>query len=271
MRNDWLRTTRPGALLALVVACSLSERADDDGVNDAGRGGTSQAGGAGKAGSPSGGSSGKAGTAGSATGGTATGGAGAAAGQGGSAAGVGTGGASGNGGSAAAGGTRAGASGDGNSGGSGTGGASGGAGTAGSGASGGAAGSAGAPADMGCGRNPGLASGKIQMENLCRGVVAVRSDDANFVSWRMFGYEPETVAYNVYRNGTKVTATPIEDSTNYLDGGAPANATYTVRAVIDGVEQPDSEEAATCAQNYLTIPLTATSGSTPGKDRKLVV
>jgi len=40
---------------------------------------------------------------------------------------------------------------------------------------------------------------------------------------------------------------PITDSTNYLDTGAPATASYTVRAVIGGTEQGDSSSTRTAA------------------------
>ncbi len=111
---------------------------------------------------------------------------------------------------------------------------------------------------------PSLATGRVQMENVCRGVVAARSDGGTFVSWRMFGYEPDTISYNVYRDGTKVNAQPITDSTNYLDSGAPADAEYTVRAVLDGGEREDSEAVGTWAENYLDIQLDAPEGYTPG-------
>ena len=39
-----------------------------------------------------------------------------------------------------------------------------------------------------------------QMENLKRGVVAVsQPDNKVFVSWRLFGTDPEDIAFNVYR------------------------------------------------------------------------
>jgi hypothetical protein len=115
-----------------------------------------------------------------------------------------------------------------------------------------------------CGVKPGSASGVLQMENLCRGVVAVRSGSNNYISWRMMGYEPDDITFNVYRNGTKVNATPIgaSNGTNYTDVGAPANATYTVRAVLAGVEQGDSANSRTAAaavgtlaQPYIEIPV----------------
>jgi hypothetical protein len=125
-------------------------------------------------------------------------------------------------------------------------------------------GGAGAPAAAECGTDPSLAKGRIQMERLCRGVVAVRAGNANFVSWRLLGYEPDAIAFNVYRDGTKVNAAAITESTNFVDDGAPASAVYTVRAVIEGQELADSERATTWAQNYLTIPLDPPSGYTAG-------
>jgi rhamnogalacturonan endolyase len=109
-----------------------------------------------------------------------------------------------------------------------------------------------------------MASGRIQMERLCRGVVAVRAGSANFVSWRLLGYEPDDIAFEVYRDGQKVTAAPITDSTNFVDDGAPAGATYTVRAVIGGAEQADSDIAQTWPQNYLTIALDGPDGYRAG-------
>ena len=38
-----------------------------------------------------------------------------------------------------------------------------------------------------------------QMENLSRGVVAIRQADGVFVSWRLLGTEPMDLGFNVYR------------------------------------------------------------------------
>ncbi|WP_437730171.1 rhamnogalacturonan lyase [Sorangium sp. So ce1335] len=90
----------------------------------------------------------------------------------------------------------------------------------------------------------------------------MRSGEGNFISWRLMGYEDPGIGFNVYRDGTKVNDAPITDSTNYVDAGAPGSAKYTVRAVIDGVEQGDSANTRdgepgtpTWERNYLTIPL----------------
>jgi rhamnogalacturonan endolyase len=93
------------------------------------------------------------------------------------------------------------------------------------------------------------------MERLDRGVVAVRVNASSvYVGWRMFGTDPAGISFNVYRSGVKVNAAPITTSTNYTDS-TTATGTYTVRSVIGGVEQADSETATVLAQPYLTIPL----------------
>ncbi|MGC4000701.1 MAG: hypothetical protein QM767_25920 [Anaeromyxobacter sp.] len=122
-----------------------------------------------------------------------------------------------------------------------------------------------------CGVVQSLAQGKVQMENLCRGLVAIRSGSNNFLSWRLMGYEAPDTGFNVYRNGTKVNANPVSDSTNFVDEGAPSTATYTVRAVIGGKEYGDSSTSRTTPsaasvlpQNYLTIPLKTPSGYNAG-------
>ncbi|WP_326799374.1 carbohydrate-binding protein [Streptomyces sp. NBC_01808] len=95
-----------------------------------------------------------------------------------------------------------------------------------------------------------------QMEDLNRGLVSVRSGSGNLVSWRLLGTEPSSTGFNVYRGSTKVNASPITNSTNYLDAGAPAEASYTVRAVVDGAEQPASEPSLRFAGgNYLDVPI----------------
>jgi rhamnogalacturonan endolyase len=53
------------------------------------------------------------------------------------------------------------------------------------------------------------------MENLDRGVVAVKVTTGVYVGWRMFGTDPAGIGFNVYRGTTKLNASPITTSTNY--------------------------------------------------------
>jgi hypothetical protein len=118
---------------------------------------------------------------------------------------------------------------------------------------------------VGGGSQPEPPGGALQMEDLNRGLVTVRSSSGNLVSWRLLGTEGYDTAFNVYRNGVKLNASPITDSTNYLDSGAASDATYTVRAVVGGVEQPASETSLRfTGGNYLDVPLQVPgSGYTP--------
>ncbi|MFW6690696.1 carbohydrate-binding protein [Streptomyces sp. MAR4 CNX-425] len=95
-----------------------------------------------------------------------------------------------------------------------------------------------------------------QMEDLNRGLTSVRSASGNLLSWRLLGTETSSTGFNVYRGSTKLNASPVTDSTNYLDAGAPADASYTVRAVVDGAEQPASEPSLRFAGgNHLDVPI----------------
>jgi hypothetical protein len=94
-----------------------------------------------------------------------------------------------------------------------------------------------------------------QMERLDRGLISVRSGSGNLVSWRWLAADPADVGFNVYRGATKVNATPITASTNYLDAGAAADAAYTVRAVVGGVEQAASGASLNFANGYLDVPI----------------
>lgn len=109
---------------------------------------------------------------------------------------------------------------------------------------------------------PGQLAAQKQMERLNRGVVAVRTSTSQvYVGWRLFGNDPSGIGFNVYRNSTLLNATPITGSTNYVDN-ITSNSTYSVKPVINGVEQAASELASVWSQNYLNIPLQIPSGGT---------
>lgn len=101
-----------------------------------------------------------------------------------------------------------------------------------------------------------------QVEALDRGVVSVHTDSGNLVSGRWLGTDPNDVSFNVYQAGTLVNSTPITGSTNYFHSGAPAQADYTVRAIVNGVEQADSVHAVQFRTGYKDVPITPPAGGT---------
>lgn len=111
------------------------------------------------------------------------------------------------------------------------------------------------------------AAAPYQMENLGRGVVAVRTGASSvYVGWRLLGLDPSTIAFNVYRGSTKLNASPITATTNFVDNGATFGSalTYTVRPVLNGVEQAASAgftlPANAATQQFLNIPLQVPQG-----------
>ena len=104
-----------------------------------------------------------------------------------------------------------------------------------------------------------------QMENLDRGVLAVRTSSSKvLISWRILGTEFNNASYNIYRGSTKLNTTPISGASNFEDT-TTSNSTYSVSAVIDGVEQTLSTPVTVWTDIYKKIPLTAqpAGGTTP--------
>src|SRR5690349_9423445 len=85
-----------------------------------------------------------------------------------------------------------------------------------------------------------------QMENLDRGVVAVRNANGNvFVSWRLSGTEPDDIAFNVYRSSgneqpVRLNNRPVTTTTGFSDETADTTSTYSysVKPVLQGKEGP---------------------------------
>ncbi|MFV5695245.1 T9SS type A sorting domain-containing protein [Flavobacterium sp. LB3P122] len=101
-----------------------------------------------------------------------------------------------------------------------------------------------------------------QMEFLNRGVVAVRKSSSQvFISWRLLGNDPSSIAFDIYRDNVKLNTTPITTSTNFLDNTA-VNGSYTVKMVNNNVEGSASAPVSVWANNQLTIPLQIPAGGT---------
>jgi rhamnogalacturonan endolyase len=101
-----------------------------------------------------------------------------------------------------------------------------------------------------------------QMEKLDRGVVAIKTGTNVLISWRIFGNEYLNVSYNLYRGSTKLNSSPITGPSYYVDSDNIYDSTYTVTAIINGVEQPPSSPVPVWEQNYIDIPLQRPAGGT---------
>lgn len=92
-----------------------------------------------------------------------------------------------------------------------------------------------------------------QVEDMGRGLVAVKTENGVFVSWRWKGTESINVKYNLYKNGTKLNAEPMS-LTNYTDIDGKLTDKYSVSAVADGNEGEKCAEV-TVWNGYYEIPL----------------
>lgn len=103
-----------------------------------------------------------------------------------------------------------------------------------------------------------------QVEFLTRGLVAVRTA-ANrvYIGWRLFGTDSAAIAFNVYRNGTLLNASPITGSTNYTDSTATTeDGAYTIRPVLNGTEQSETAPVSPWSRIYKSLPLQIPPGGT---------
>lgn len=92
------------------------------------------------------------------------------------------------------------------------------------------------------------------MENLDRGLIAVKKDNGVYLGWRLLGQEWYDVNYNVYRDGTRLNDEPLTTS-NFFDANGTTASCYTVRAVVRGVEQEDCAAVTPWANQYIDIPM----------------
>lgn len=105
-----------------------------------------------------------------------------------------------------------------------------------------------------------------QMETLGRGVIATKTENGTFVSWRLLGTESQDLGFNLYRaSGTqtpvRLNAQPLTGATNFLDQTADATQSnaYFVRTVEAGKEGADSRRfslpANAAPKPYFSVPL----------------
>jgi rhamnogalacturonan endolyase len=106
------------------------------------------------------------------------------------------------------------------------------------------------------------AQGDVTSEH--RGLISVRSETGNFVSWRLLAKDPNGIAFNVYRGTTKVNTVPVTGATSYHDTAAPPGAIYTVRPVVGGAERRalSSEDSLSFMAESMDVPLQIPPGGT---------
>lgn len=106
----------------------------------------------------------------------------------------------------------------------------------------------------------------VQLEELGRGLVAIKTKTGIFLSWRMFvqeakGYNETGLTgtdYMLYRNGEKIAL--VTDSTNYLDKDGKETDTYQVAPIADTKVMEPCAPVAVWEKGYLDMPLQKPEG-----------
>ncbi len=103
------------------------------------------------------------------------------------------------------------------------------------------------------------------MENLNRGILAVVSGtDSVFVSWRLLATDPENIAFNVYRNDTKLNPEPLTKCTCFMDTNGSVDDFYAVIPVINEKENVTQKAGTTThATSHFDFPLKTPEGYYP--------
>src|SRR4030042_504497 len=99
-----------------------------------------------------------------------------------------------------------------------------------------------------------------QMEDLSRGLIAVKVSNGVYVSWRVLGTEWKDVSYNLYRETTRLNSEPITGATCYLDPDGTEGSSYSVAAIINDIEQSASAPTGVWGHDYKTIPIQIPEG-----------
>ena len=109
-----------------------------------------------------------------------------------------------------------------------------------------------------------------QMEQLSRGLVAVKINTGVFMSWRLFATDPENVTFNIYKNNGQqpLNTAPLKPAyTNFTDNAGRESDRYSVAVLVDGRETARSEAVSVWANQYLRIPVQKPTGYLPDNTR----
>jgi len=99
------------------------------------------------------------------------------------------------------------------------------------------------------------------MEQLDRGAVAVPAKDGGIlVNWRLLATDAPRTAFDVYRDGKKINARPLDGATNIVDKDGTPQSTYVVKTLAKGKVIASSTPTPVWNEGYLSIPIEPPAG-----------
>lgn len=95
---------------------------------------------------------------------------------------------------------------------------------------------------------------KRHLEDLDRGLIAIKKDDGIFISWRIAIDEFLTTKFELYRDHRLIASFDEHQNSNYLDVEGKVGSQYKIKAISDaGVKE--SVQVSVIENNYFDIPL----------------
>ena len=116
----------------------------------------------------------------------------------------------------------------------------------------------------------GSAQAARQMEWLNRGLVAVKTTNGVFLSWRVLGTDGNTTGFNLYRDGEKIASFTGSQASNYTDTKGRTSSKYSVNAVVGGKEIAADAAVSVWSNQYLTVNLDRPNGQ-KGKTGNVII
>ena len=106
-----------------------------------------------------------------------------------------------------------------------------------------------------------------QAEALDRGIMAIKTNEGVYLSWRYLGTDTEDTAFDIYRDGKKITEIPVTTSTNYIDSEGTLESIYEIRTLEKNIETEICKAKAGLEKDYFDISLDVPDpGVTPNGD-----
>jgi len=94
----------------------------------------------------------------------------------------------------------------------------------------------------------------LQEEALTRALVAIKTSDGVYLSWRCLASDGDSTGFMIYRDGKPLFDEPFVTTTNYKDDSGTGSDIYVLKTVRNGHFIGENDTAAVWMAPYLTIP-----------------
>lgn len=99
------------------------------------------------------------------------------------------------------------------------------------------------------------------VENLDRGIVAIKSGNGMLVSWRFLASDPTGTEFRLYRDDQLLMTSKGDEATCFYDESGSVSARYRVDSLVNGTVQTTSTCSLISGTDYFQIPMDVPTAS----------